>query len=49
MNRPYYDDDDLEPISRNDLLYQDYELASNGIWLVVVTMTTGKISIVHKI
>eukprot|EP00347_Sterkiella_histriomuscorum_P014140 403362010 len=40
FERPYYDDTDLEPIAETDPIYQDYELASNGMWLVVVTMTT---------
>lgn len=44
FERPYYDDDtpkkEWEPISSDNDEYQDYSYVWNGMWLVVVTMTS---------
>jgi hypothetical protein len=38
--RPYYEDLELDPIAESDPVFQDYSYIWNGIWLVVVTMTS---------
>lgn len=43
FERPYYDDDDLEPIPIDDDNYQDYSYIWNGMWVVVVTMASSKL------
>ena len=39
FERAYYDD--IDPIPSDDGSYQDYNFIWNGMWLIVVTMTTG--------
>jgi Ion channel len=48
FERPYYEDDAdngaWDPIPDTDSDYQDYNYAWNGMWLVVVTMTSGNLN-----
>ena len=40
FERPYYEDPETGRVAKTDQTYQDYNLYSNSLWLVTVTITT---------